>query len=193
MTSSSKIVFACAMSALLVGVGQAKAEILLEFVNAPVQFEADYSLDFIAPADTTQIEIAGYQVGSNESALDISLRALGGGPNLLAQNWVYTPAPIHPMAGQFNDGFGSGTNGLNFASGTVGSFDRFDQLVSTTTGQIYRLNFLFNQNSQGPSDFVVSGASAPAPAPVPEPSSLALLGLGATALAVAAYRRRKDV
>jgi PEP-CTERM motif len=122
-------------------------------------------------------------------AEDISLTRAGG--NLLGVTWNFTPFdPLDTVdAGQFNDGFGSGTNGLFLANGT-GSLDRFDQAVTTVVGQSYTLHFLFINNplgdgaNDGPSELLVSASNT-----VPEPGSLILMGLGL--LGIGFFGRRR--
>jgi len=103
---------------------------------------------------------------------------------LLGETWIYTPDALNPAcSGQFDDGFGTGTNGIVLACG-VDHFAYFDQVVSTVVGQTYTLDFLFSDSpftSAGPgnepSQLIVSETA------VPEPSSLALL-LGVVVLII---------
>lgn len=178
-----------ALAALaLCGVGQAAAGTLLDLVNPPGQNLTPYALSFTAQALTTDIAFAGYQAPFRLWAYDISLTS--GGGNLLGVTWNLTPYnPSDTVdAGQFADGYGSGTNGLYFANG-VGSLDKFDQVVGTVIGRTYTLNFLFSNYplavgaGNAPSELVVSAAATP------EPTSLILMGLGLSGVGL--FRRRR--
>lgn len=172
----------------LCAAGRASAGTLLDLLSPPDQAGTSYELGFIAGATTTDISFAGYQAPARLWAEDISLTS--GGGNLLGTTWTFTPFdPLDTVdAGQFNDGFGSGTNGLFFADGT-GHLDEFDQLVTTVVGDSYSLNFLFINNpggggaDNGPSELVVSADAAP------EPASVILSGLGLLAAGIRARRR----
>lgn len=174
----------------LCAAGQAKADILLNLVNPPDQSGTPYSLSFVAGAATTDILFAGYQAPARLWAEDISLTS--GDGNLLGTTWIFTP--FHTLdtvdAGQFNDGFGSGTNGLYFANG-VGDLDRFDQLVSTVAGRSYTLDFVFINNpddngaNNAPSELVVSAIA------VPEPSTFWLVSLSAGILIIVMRRKHQ--
>jgi hypothetical protein len=165
---------------MLCGAREAKSSVLLNLVNPPGQTNTPYSLNFIAAGTTTDISFAGYQAPFRLWAEDISLTS--GAGNLLGATWIFAPfTPFDTVdAGQFNDGFGSGTNGLFFANGT-GRVDQFEQLIGTVVGQTYTLDFLFSNypgsvgSGNQPSELLVSESA------VPEPSTFVLL---AAALAV---------
>jgi hypothetical protein len=172
---------------ILCGARQAKSDILLNLVNPPGANFTPYSLSFIAAGTLTDIDFAGFQAPNELWAEDISLTS--GDGNLLGETWIYTPyAPNPACSGQFNDGFGTGTNGLDFACG-VDHFAYFDQVVDTVVGQTYTLDFLFSNYPFGPgpgnepSELIVSET------PVPEPSSVFLLGLAVACVGLCMRRR----
>ena len=74
----------------------------------------------------------------------IDLRLTGGGPELLQPNWAFTPAPVGSNAYQYNDGFGTGVDGLLFSGTHQGNFDIFSQPVPTVVGDSYTISFLFS-------------------------------------------------
>ena len=190
MIRSSLSTLAVATLALC-GAGRSSAATLLDLLNPPDETGTSYALSFTAGAPTTDISFAGYQNPARLWAEDISLTS--GGGNLLGTTWTFTPFDTLDTidSGQFDDGFGSGTNGLFFANGT-GRLDEFDQLVTTVVGDSYSLDFLFINNPRGPSgdsgpsELIVSGSGA-----TPEPASIILSGLGL--LAVGLLTRRKLV
>jgi hypothetical protein len=145
----------------------------------------------VAGATSTDILFEGYQVPSFERAEDITLTT-GGGSNLLGETWTYTPAPSGPDAFQFSDGHGTGTNGLSLGGVTAGSFDQFDQTVSTVVGDTYDLSFLFSEDGTGPSAFVVSTSNIGSSIAAPEPGTLSLMlvGLGVLGLVTVMMRKR---
>ena len=172
---------------ILLGARQSRADILLNLVNPPGgQNNTPYSLNFIAGATTTDISFAGYCAPGPLFAEHISLTS--GSGNLLGQTWTFTPFfPFDTIdAGQFNDGFGPGTNGLFFAN-DVGDLDRFNQVISTVVGQTYTLDFLFSNlpaPNNAPSELIVSATTA-----VPEPSSIILLGPAVASVGLCRRRR----
>lgn len=174
----------------LCGAGQAMAGTLLDLVNPAIQSNTPYVLLFTAGAATTDIQFEGYQLPAYETVTDISLTTSGGGGNLLGQTWIFTPAPAGTDTSQYDDGYGTGTNGLKFGGVVAGSFDQYDQVVGTVVGQTYNLNFLFTEAYTGPSELVVSASNAGA---TPEPATLFLFGSGLLGVAIAARKRRKTV
>ena len=70
----------------LFGAGHAMAGVLLDLVNSPGQTNTPYTLNFTATSVTSDVEFAGYQLPSSETAEDISLTdTTAGGPNILGQ------------------------------------------------------------------------------------------------------------
>ena len=119
----------------LCGAGHATAQTLLDLVNAPGQTNTPYDLTFTAGSTASDITFAGYQVPSFENAEDIDfIDTTAGSTNLLGQNWNYAPAACGPDSSQTNDGFLTGTNGLNFGGTCAGVFDAYDQNITTVAG-----------------------------------------------------------
>jgi PEP-CTERM motif len=145
-----------------------------------------FTASFTATSADTTVAFFGFDVPSLDLVEDISLTANGGG-NLLGQTWSFTPAPLGSNAGQSPDQFDTGTNGLVFGGGIVGSFDEFSQNVATVAGQTYGLNFGLVGNGAAPAE-VFATASAVA---VPEPATwtLALVGFGGLGVALRSRRR----
>ncbi len=178
----------------LFGAGHAMAGVLLDLVNSPGQTNTPYTLNFTSTSVTSDVEFAGYQLPSSETAEDISLTdTTAGGPNILGQIWNFTPAASGTDTSQSNDGYGTGTNGLDFAGVTLGDFDTYDQDVTTVVGDQYALAFLFTQSPDNePSEFTVSASNAStASTATPEPATLFLFGAGLLGVAIAARKRRK--
>jgi hypothetical protein len=146
----------------------------LELVTAP----------FTATSADTTVAIFGFDVPAFDDVQDISLTT-NGGSNLLGQTWFFTPAPTGSDAVPFDDGFGTGTNGLVFEGTVVGSFDEFSQNVATVTGQTYELNFDLVSNDEGPSEVFATASSVPEPATW----TLALVGFGGLGAALRSRRR----
>jgi PEP-CTERM motif len=172
---------------ILCGARPARPDVLLDLVNPPGENFAPYSLSFMAAGTLTDIDLTGFQAPNVLYAEDISLTS--GGGNLLGETWIYTPYAHNPAcSGQFDDGFGTGTNGLALACG-VDHFAYFDQVVDTVVGQTYTLDFLFSNYPFGPgsgnepSELIVSETT------VPEPSSVILLGLAVVCVGLCARRR----
>lgn len=163
---------------------------LLQLIDPPGQANTPYVFTFTATDAVTEISFAGYQVPAVWVASDIGFYLNDAGPNLLGMTWTYTPAPSGALAGQYDDGYGTGTNGLQFAGVTEGSYDVFSQSVATTTGASYSLHFLFSNYEPAPAPTGVLVTTS-ATAAVPEPASWAMLTLGFGALGASMrYRRR---
>lgn len=168
-----------------------KADTLLDIVNPAIQSNTPYVLDFVAGSTSTDIQIEGYQLPSYEQATDITLTT-GGGSNLLGENWTYTPAPSGALAFQYDDGYGKGTNALDFGGVTVDSYDQFDQTITTVVGQTYDLSFLFTEDYTGPSEFVVSASDTDPVLATPEPGTLSLMLVGLGVLGSITVLRKRN-
>jgi len=168
----------------------ASATVLLSQTNSPNP-GANYSFNILAGSANTSVSFAGYQVPSFSNVTAISLSALGSSTNLLAQNWTFAPAGCGSLAGQDNDGQGSGTNGLSFGGVCAGSYDTFAQNFASVAGQQYVLNFRYS-NDTGPSGFRVETSAALANA-VPEPATWLLMFLGFGAVGAGLRRRKTTV
>jgi len=180
-------------SVLLLGmVGLARADlVLVDLVNTAAQ-TTPFALPFIAGAVSTAVTFAGFDVPEDFQAEAIQLTLTEGeptGPNLLGPTWVFTPAPPPgSLAFQFDDGLGTGTNGLFFAGTVEGSFDQFAQTIPTVTGQSYTLSFVFiNSTGAVPSELRVTASDALA---LPAPATLMLFSVGLILVAASALRRR---
>ncbi len=177
----------------LCGFGNARADTitLLDLIDSPVQSMTAYDLIFIATASSSDISFAGYQVPADEDAFDVSLNDTSTpGPNALGQVWNFTPAASGSQSSQFNDGFGTGTNALDFAGMTLGDSDTYRQLVTTVVGDQYALTFLFTQYNQNESEFTVTATNAAPGEIAPEPASMFLFGSGWLGLAIAVRKSR---
>jgi hypothetical protein len=165
---------------------------LLDLTNSPDQALAPYELTFVATAASSDISFAGYQLPADETVSDISLNDISTpGPNVLGQVWNLTPAASGSQASQFNDGYGTGTNAVDFAGMTLGDSDTYDQIVTTVAGDQYSLTFLFTQYNPNQNELTVSATNASPASGTPEPASMLMLGSGSLGVAIAARKRRK--
>jgi hypothetical protein len=170
-----------ALALALFGPGRAVAGTILDLENPPLQSDTPYDLSFVAGATSTEITVAGYQVPSFEFVTDITLTS--GGENLLGQTWDLIPAPCGSYTQQYDDGYGTGTNGIEFEGTCEGSLDQYYQSVTTVPGQTYNLSFLYSNAvyygrlfGAAPSALVISASDATSA--TPEPPSVVCLGLG---------------
>lgn len=176
----------------LCGASQAMADTLLDLVDAPVQSFTPYDLTFTATDVDSDISFAGYQLPAFEYAEDIELiDTTAGSANLFGPTWNFTQAACGSDASQFGDGYGSGTNGVVFGGVCLGSFDTYDQDVTTVVGDQYSLSFLFSQTNPNDSEFTVSATNDSTGAP--EPASMFLFGSGLVGATIAARKRRNKV
>ena len=216
--------FACGLIGFVLAVTvvrPAEATIIFNSEDPPAQSSTPITTSFVATSSLTAVSFSGYQVPAYEVVEHIDLTLVAGGPELLGQNWAFTAASSGSTAYQFDDGLGSGVNGLLFAGHTEDSFDVFSQSVTTVAGQEYSLGFLFSNYpspDNAPSELSVS--VAPVEAPIipsppsgtggqdlrqaaefidgresiltPEPGSLALLVLGLASFAGMTWLRKRN-
>jgi len=166
MKMLSRVIAAAAV--LFSACGAAQATRILDLVDAPAG-QTSYSLTFTATSMSTTLSVGGYQVPSAEFVVANELLLNSAGLNLLDASWLFTPAPVGSSAFQFNDGEGTGTLGLGFFGTTVGSYDIFSQVITTTIGASYTYNFLLRNsaNLPGPSGLFVDASDAAVPVPGP--------------------------
>ena len=163
-----------------------KAEVLLNLVNAPSQFNTSYYISFIAAGSFTTISMAGYQIPSVEEATNNGLFLGGGGDNLLGATWKFTPAATGSGAYAFDDQ--TSVAGLMFAASTPGSYDVFSQKIATIKGESYALEFLYmNADANSPSGFRVSADVST----VPEPATWGMMLAGFAGIGLSLRARRK--
>jgi hypothetical protein len=156
------------------GAVPARADVLLNLLNPVPQVDTPYALTFTAISSATTISIAGYQLPYEETSSNNGVYLNGAGPNLLGQNWKFTPAPADSYGIQYNDG--TSVNAVLFGAYEVGDYDIFSQTIATRIGSSYTVDLLFSQYAwagivYAPSGFLVMTA-------IPEPTSVALLGAG---------------
>jgi hypothetical protein len=146
-----------------------------------------FTESFVATAPETTLAFYGYDVSGSDDPVDISMTPAAGGGNLLGSTWSFTPAASGSASEQFEDGWGTGTNGLAFGGVTPGDFDEYYQTVATTVGQSYDVGF-FLEGFGSPAEFVVAASPVGA---VPEPATwtLALVGFAAAGAALRLRRR----
>jgi hypothetical protein len=180
----------------------AKPVVLLNLVNQQPVSQRSFSLPFLAFSPSTYITFAGYHLPSFIQATNISVTQ-DDSMNLLAPSWTFVSAPVGSWADQLNmpgNSYGneSGTNGLEFGSVVIGSYDLFTQAIPTVVGTTYKVNFLYtqdycipNSNCQDNGFHTEVSDASPAPEGVPEPASWGMMILG-FACAGAALRRRRQ-
>jgi hypothetical protein len=163
-----------ALAVTLGGAAQARAGVLLDLEDPPGQTETPVAIQFIAGSTSTTIAFAGYQPSSALEATSIELTLAGSGPNLLGEDWTFTPAPFGSFASTFDDGTGVPT--LDFEGFIEDSFDTFSQTVATQIGQSYSITFLFLNDPESPTtgELVVSATGTASSASAPEPSTLVM-------------------
>ena len=187
-TTTYRATFAAIAVALAVSAPARADTILLDLLNAPVQANTDYSLNFNAVDALTTVTFAGYQVPSQEVASHIGVFLNNAGANLLGATWTFTPAPLGSFASQSGDG--TGVNALNFSGITAGSYDSFAQQFATTAGSAYTLNFLFSNQNALNNGFRVSTSGT---AGIPEPATWGMMLLGFGGLGAILRRRRRTL
>jgi hypothetical protein len=116
----------------------------------------EYSVNFMALGSTTDLAFAIREDPAFFSLDDVSVTALGGGPNLVSDG-DFSNATLSPWTYDNNYGVndangellsGCGTSGGNcFYDGAVQAYDGIDQNISTVAGQQYTLSFWLTDNS----------------------------------------------
>jgi len=178
-------------ASLMICASPAQSAALLNLINPVAQTNTPFSLSFDAIGSATTISIAGYQVPSFEDVTHNGLFLNGAGPNLLGSSWIFTPAASGSDTSTFNDG--TSVPALSLGGVTVGSYDTYSQIISTTPGSLYTLDFLFsNPSDNAPSGFLVTTDGTPVTSAVPEPSTWAMMILGFAGIGAMTYRRRKS-
>jgi PEP-CTERM motif len=178
-------------ASLMICASPAQSAALLNLINPAAQTNTPFSLSFDAIGSATLISIAGYQVPSFEDVTHNGLFLNGAGPNLLGSTWIFTPAPSGSDTSTFNDT--TSVPALSLGGVTVGSYDTYSQIISTTPGHLYTLDFLFsNPSDSGPSGLLVTTDGTPVTSAVPEPSTWAMMILGFAGIGAMTYRRRKS-
>lgn len=196
MTGLKKLVIASATATSLVfASASARAEVLLNLIDAPGTTNTVYNLSFTATDTSTIISIGGYQVPGSEQTVQQGLFLGGAGPNLLGSTWDLTPASSGSLSFTFNDG--TSVPALIFLGQTEGSYDTYSQTIATTIGASYTLSFHYVNSypRRGPftgSGLLVTEVGANQVAAVPEPSTWAMMIFGLAGVGFLAYRRRNQ-
>jgi hypothetical protein len=184
-----------AVSLVLGGVGKANAGVLLDLEDPLTQTNTPFALTFIAGANSTILEFAGYHVPANLTASHIDLTQTGGVVNLLGGTWTFTPASSGSDTSTYSDG--TGVPALRFAGVEEDFFDRYSQTIPTVIGQSYALSFLLTDANipSAPSELVVlaSDANPIDSGAVPEPSSLVVSSILLGIFGVVRLRKRTTV
>jgi len=176
----------------LLGTSPARAVTLLSLLNSPATTGTPYNLFFTATAPTTTISVGGYDDPAFEYVFDLSVKR-DGGPNLLGESWVFTPARSGSEATEF-DGL------LKFGDISVGNYDTFSQTFATIPDDTYLLSFQFANSIDGssfPSDpnglLVTTSGGLASIVAVPEPATWMMALLGFVGLGLVGYRRGRTI
>ena len=158
------------------------------------------TVDILATKAITTVTVGGYHVPSylQLTAISLTTSAGSGGTNLLSQQWLFTPAATNVKYGtythQYDDGWATGTNGLEFGSIVVGSYDGYSQSFASTQGDTYYLHFQYTQDyatSKNGLQIVTDQPLVQDPVlPVPEAGSWVMLVAGFGVVGAALRRRR---
>jgi len=181
-----------ATAALAVGT-PASAATLLDVTNMPTQFVTPESFTFTADSASTAINFQGYQLPGTLAVVNIFFGATGSTTNLLGLNFTGTASGCSAPFNTFGQGSVSAVTGvhdLTFGGTCEGSYDTLSQIVNTTIGASYTLNFSFTNVGQGGNGLRVSTGALPAGA-VPEPATWAMMLLGFGGMGFALRRTRK--
>jgi hypothetical protein len=187
------LALAAALAAAAVAGANANTLTLLTLMNPPGQSDTPYSFSFEAGgAFPIYLTVQGYQVPAFEQVTNNVVSDSLGDSQLLGQNWTFYPAQFGSDTDQYDDGGGTGANGLNFGAVTPPYVDSYQQVFnSTVSGEIFTYSFDFsNDSASEPSYLRVSVGTTSA---IPEASTWAMMVLGFVGLGFAARRGRKAV
>ena len=184
------LALAAALAAATVAGANANTLTVLNLINPPGQSNTPESFSFFATgAFPIYLTVQAYQVPSFLQVTNNVVSDSLGDTQLLGQNWTFYPAHFGSLADQYDDGFGTGANGLNFGAVTPPYVDSFQQVFdSTVSGESFTYSFNFS-NADAPFNepsyirITVSTSSA-----IPEASTWAMMVLGFAGLGYAGFR-----
>jgi hypothetical protein len=182
------LALAAALAAATVAGANANTLVLLNLTNPPGQTDTPYSFSFFTNgAFPLYLTVQGYQVPSFEEVTNNVVSDSLGDSQLLGQTWRFYPALHGSDTSQYDDGGGTGANGLSFGAVTPPYVDSYQQVFnSTQSGESFTYSFDFSNNSNNEPSYLrvmVSTSSA-----IPEPSTWSMMVLGFAGLGYAGFR-----